>query len=127
MLVSVILKWNTFALIMQILCAKIKYLYSQLWMLTIVQPDKFMLYISLSIHQEYCYLGKQKISLYFSASTCEPLWPSPFYAFKVHNMSHNPNKDAADWSVVADFKILLNFKVNFLKIWFSQTSPFVDM
>ncbi len=33
-------------------------------------------YISLYIHQEYCYLGKQKISLYFSASTFEYLWPS---------------------------------------------------
>ncbi len=49
------------------------------------------------------------------------LWPSPFWVFKVRNMLHNPSKDAADWSVVADFKSLLNFKVNFLKIWFSQT------
>ncbi len=31
------------------------------------------------------------------------------------------------WSVVTDFKSLLNFKVNFSKIWFSQTSIFVDM
>ncbi len=37
---------------------------------------KYM-YIYLHIHQEYCYLGKQKISLYFSASTYEHLWPSP--------------------------------------------------
>ncbi len=29
--------------------------------------------IYLPIHQEYCYLGKQKISLYFSASTCKHL------------------------------------------------------
>ncbi len=29
--------------------------------------------IYLPIHQEYCYLGKQKINLYFSASTCEYL------------------------------------------------------
>ncbi len=41
--------------------------------------------------------------------------------------SHNPSKDASDWSVVADLKTLLNFKVNFLKIWLSQTSPFVDI
>ncbi len=27
--------------------------------------------IYLPIHQEYCYLGKQKIGLYFSASTCD--------------------------------------------------------
>ncbi len=30
-------------------------------------------------------------------------------------MSHNPSKDAADRSVVADFNSLLNFKANFLK------------
>ncbi len=30
-------------------------------------------------------------------------------------MSHNPIKDATDWSVVADFKSLLNFKVIFFK------------
>ncbi len=42
-------------------------------------------------------------------------------------MSHNPSKDATDWSVVADFKRLLNFKVNFLTIRLSQTSPFVDV
>ncbi len=34
-------------------------------------------YISLK-HQEYSYLGKEKISLYFSTSNCEHLWPSPF-------------------------------------------------
>ncbi len=61
------------------------------------------------------YLGKQKISLYFSASTCEHLWPSLFWAFKVRNMLYIPSKDAADWSVVADFKSLLSFKVNFFK------------
>ncbi len=27
-------------------------------------------------------------------------------------MYTDPSKDAADWSVVADFKSLLNFKVN---------------
>ncbi len=41
--------------------------------------------------------------------------------------SHNPSKDAADWSVVADFKSILNFKKSFLKIWLSQASLFVDM
>ncbi len=33
--------------------------------------------IYLPIHQEYRYLGKQKICLYYSASTCEHLWRSP--------------------------------------------------
>ncbi len=83
--------------------------------------------IYLPIHQEYFYLGKQKISLYFSASTCEYLWPSPSHHINCTKCSHNPSKDAADWSVVADLKSLLNFFFLLLKIWFSQTSPFVDM
>ncbi len=83
--------------------------------------------IYLSIHQEYCYLGKQKISLYFSTSTCEHLWPSPSNLVNYTKCSHNPSKDAADWSLVADFKSLLNFNLFWLKIWFSQSSPFVDM
>ncbi len=33
--------------------------------------DRKYMDIYLPIHQEYCYLGKQKISLYFSASTCD--------------------------------------------------------
>ncbi len=66
-------------------------------------------------------------SLYFSASTCEHLWPSPSNLVNCTKCSHNHCKDAADWSVVTDFKSLLNFKNSFLKIWFSQTSPFVDM
>ncbi len=39
---------------------------------------KYM-YIYLPIHQEYAYLRKQNICLYFKypASTCEHLWPSP--------------------------------------------------
>ncbi len=83
--------------------------------------------IYLPIHQEYSYLGKQKISSYFSTSTCEHLWPSPSHLVNCAKCSHNPSKDAADWSVVADFKSLLNFNFLLLKIWFSQTSPFVDM
>ncbi len=39
--------------------------------------DRKHMDIYLHIHQEYCYLGKPKICLYFSASTCEHLWPSP--------------------------------------------------
>ncbi len=61
--------------------------------------------IYLSIHQEYCYLGKQKISLYFSASTCEHLWPSPSNLVNCAKCPHSPSKDAADWSVVADLKV----------------------
>ncbi len=45
----------------------------------------------------------------------------------MRNMSHNPSKDAADWLVVADFKKFIKFQSQFLKIWFSQTSPFVDI
>ncbi len=55
--------------------------------------------IHLHIHQEYCYLGKQKICLYFSASTCEHLWPSPSHLVIRTKCSHQPSKDAADWSV----------------------------
>ncbi len=55
--------------------------------------------IYLHIHQEYCYLGKQKICLYFSASTCEHLWPSPSHLVICTKYSHLPSKDAADWSV----------------------------
>ncbi len=72
--------------------------------------------IYLLIHQEYSYLGKQKISLSFSTSTCEHLWPS--HLVNCTKCSHNPSKDAADWSVVADFKSLLNF--NFF-VWKSGT------
>ncbi len=52
----------------------------------------------------------------FSASTCEHLWPSPSHLVNCAKCSHNPSKDAADWSVVTDLKSLLNFKVIFLKI-----------
>ncbi len=83
--------------------------------------------IYLPIIQEYCYLRKQKNSLYFSASTCEHLWPSPSNLVNCAKCSHNPSKDAADWSIVADFKSLLNFFFLLLKIWFSQTSPFVEI
>ncbi len=67
------------------------------------------IYIYLPIHQEYSYLGKQKSSLYFYTSTCEHLWPSPSHLVNWAKCSHNPSKDAADWSVVVDFKSLLNF------------------
>ncbi len=96
-------------------------------MLCMLFDDHKYMDIYLPILQEYCYLGKQKNSLYFSTSTCEHLWPSPSNLVNYAKCLHNPSKDAADWSVVADFKSLLNFKFLLLKIWFSQTSPFVDM
>ncbi len=65
--------------------------------------------IYLPIHHEYCYLGKQKNSLYFSTSNCEHLWPSPSNLLNCAKCLHNPSKDVADWSVDADFKSLLNF------------------
>ncbi len=83
--------------------------------------------IYLPIHQEYSYLGKQKISVYFSASTCKHLWPSPSHLVNCAKCLHNPSKDVADWSVGADFKSLLNFKFFWGKIWLSQTSLFLDM
>ncbi len=83
--------------------------------------------IYLPIHQEYSYLRKQKISLYFSTSTCEHLWPSPSHLVNCAKCSHNRSKDATDWAVVADFKSLLNFNFFWLKIWFNQPSLFVDM
>ncbi len=45
--------------------------------------------IYLPIHQEYCYLGKQKICLCFSASTCEHLWPSPSHLVNFSNWPIN--------------------------------------
>ncbi len=48
--------------------------------------------IYLPIHQEYCYLEKQKISLYFSTSTCEHLWPSPSNLVNCTKCLHNPSK-----------------------------------
>ncbi len=50
------------------------------------------------IHQEYCYLRKQKISLYFYASTCEHLWPSPSHLVNYAKCLYIPSKDASDWS-----------------------------
>ncbi len=73
--------------------------------------DRKHMDIYLHIHQEYCYLGKRKICLYFSASTCEHLWHSPSNLVNCAKGSHNASKDVADWSIVADFKSLLNFKM----------------
>ncbi len=69
--------------------------------------------IYLPIHQEYCYLGKQKkqFVLYFFTSNCEHLWPSPSNLVNCTKCPHNPSKDVADWSVGTDFKSLLNFKM----------------
>ncbi len=78
--------------------------------------DRKYMDIYLPIHQEYCYLAKQKISLYFSTSTCEHLWPSPSNLVNCAKCLHNPSKDVADWSHVADLKSLLNFRVNILNI-----------
>ncbi len=68
--------------------------------------DRKYMDIYLTILQEYCYLGKQKNSLYFSESTCEHLWPSPSNLVNCAKCSHNPSKDTTDWSVVADFKFI---------------------
>ncbi len=73
--------------------------------------------IYLQIHQEYCYLGKQKNSLYFSTSNCEHLWPSPSNLVNCGKCPHNPSKDVTDWSVGTNFKSLLNFKKIWGKIW----------
>ncbi len=56
---------------------------------------------------------ENKNSLYFSASTCEHLWPSPSNLVNCVKCSHNSTKDATDWSVDADFKSLLNFNFFF--------------
>ncbi len=45
--------------------------------------------IYLRIPQEYCYLGKQKNSLYFLASMCEHLWPSPSHLINLSNWPIN--------------------------------------
>ncbi len=41
---------------------------------------------------------KTKICLYFSASMCEHLWPSPLHLVNCAKCSHNPSKDVDDWS-----------------------------
>ncbi len=64
-------------------------------------------YISLYFRNIAILENKQK-SLYFSTPTCEHLWPSPSNLVNCAKCSHNPSKDAVDWSVVADFKSLLN-------------------
>ncbi len=43
--------------------------------------DRKYMDIYLPIPQEYCYLGKQKNSLYFLVSMCEHLWPSHIVNF----------------------------------------------
>ncbi len=55
--------------------------------------DRKYMDIFLPILQEYCYFGKQKNSLYFSASTCEHLWPSPSNLVNCAKCLHNPSKD----------------------------------
>ncbi len=47
--------------------------------------DRKYMDIYLPILQEYCYLGKQKNCLYFLASTCEHLWPSPSHLVNFSN------------------------------------------
>ncbi len=42
----------------------------------------------------HCYLGEQKICLYFPASTCEHLSPSPSDFVNCAKCLHNPSKDA---------------------------------
>ncbi len=48
--------------------------------------DRKYMDIYLPIPQEYCYLGKQKNSLYFLVSTCEHLWPSPSHLVNFSNL-----------------------------------------
>ncbi len=55
--------------------------------------------IYLPIPQEYCYLGKQKNSLYFLASACEHLWPSHSHVVNCTKCEQIPSKYVADWSV----------------------------
>ncbi len=48
--------------------------------------DRKYMDIYLPIPQEYCYLGKQKNSLYFLVSMCEHLWPSPSDLVNLSNL-----------------------------------------
>ncbi len=48
--------------------------------------DRKYMDIYLPIHLEYRYLGKQQICLYFSASMCEHLWPSPTHLVNFPNL-----------------------------------------
>ncbi len=49
--------------------------------------DRKYMDIYLLIHQEYRYLGKEKNSLYFLASTCEQLWPSTSHLVNFPNLT----------------------------------------
>ncbi len=59
--------------------------------------------IYLPIHHEYCYLGKQKIC--FCIFPYQLVNTGGLHLQTVQNVrTMNPSKDAADWSVVDDFK-----------------------
>ncbi len=60
----------------------------------------------LPIHLENCYLGKQKNSLYFLASACEHLWPSPSHLVNCAKCEQILSKYVTDWSV---WKVFLKF------------------
>ncbi len=56
------------------------------------------IYISL-LPQEYCYLGKQKNSLYFLASACKHFWSSHSHLVNCAKCDQISSKYVADWSV----------------------------
>ncbi len=70
--------------------------------------DRKYMDIYLPIHQECSYLGKEQVCLYFSASTCEHLWPSPSHLLNFPNWQIC---NIFSGFVRTFFKSLLNFKV----------------
>ncbi len=76
--------------------------------------DRKNLDIYLPIHQEYRYLGKQKMCLYFSVSTCEHLWPSASHLINISNWLIS---DIFTGFVQTFCNVFLNFKVLLKKIY----------
>ncbi len=65
--------------------------------------DRKYMDIYLLIPQEYCYLGKQKNSLYFLTSACEQLWPSHSHLVNCAKWEQIASKYVSDWSVLIFF------------------------
>ncbi len=77
--------------------------------------DRKYMYINLPIHQEYSYLSKQKISLYFPASTCEHLWPSPCIVHS-HKQEISPVEDLASTATTTKHQ-RFTLNIHRFKLW----------
>ncbi len=82
--------------------------------------------IYLTIPQEYCYLGKQKNSLYFCTSACEHLWPSHSHLVNYAKCEQIPSKYVANWSVWKVFLKFIKFQSHLKKIYWWPSIPVVN-